>query len=316
MDFNDRHQRDIFFQVHSDLPREGPGSREATEQAFSFIELPDFPHILDIGCGPGAQTIDLAALAPTARIEAVDLWPASVKEARRRAADSGYTDRVTISQGDMKALSYTPESFDLVWCEGAAYIMGVAVALSEWRKFIKPGGYLAFTENVWLQHDVPEKVHHWWMSRYPDMSPPEACRTLAERAGYTVLGEFVLPETAWWPEYYLPMKARIEFLRTRYQGDAKALSVLDECMEEIDIYRAFSDYYSYAFFHSETGPEQENRPARKCRSVRKNIHIKNEFNSRFLSLSLDFFKFFFYNRLSLLSFTGISKLLQQGYKFH
>lgn len=248
MDFNDRHQRAIFFQVHSDLPREGPGSKEATEKAFSFVTLPDVPHVLDIGCGPGAQTMDLAALAPTAQIDAVDLWPASVEEAQRRAADSGYADRVTVSQGDMKALPYDTENFDLVWCEGAAYIMGVATALAEWRKFLKPGGYLAFTENVWLQPDPPDKVHHWWVSRYPEMGTAETCRAVAEHAGYEVLGEFVLPETAWWPEYYLPMQARIERLRVRYQDDAKALSVLDECMEEIDIYRAFSDYYSYAFF--------------------------------------------------------------------
>ena len=54
---------EIFFEIHKDLPREGPGDNESTQKAFSFLEdLPSNPYFLDIGCGPGMQTIQLAKL--------------------------------------------------------------------------------------------------------------------------------------------------------------------------------------------------------------------------------------------------------------
>ena len=74
MDPNDLRQRALFFEVHAGLPREGPGDRSSTARALDLARpLPAAPQVLDIACGPGAQTIDLAALLPQATITAVDL---------------------------------------------------------------------------------------------------------------------------------------------------------------------------------------------------------------------------------------------------
>jgi len=62
------------FTLHEGLPRQGPGSSECTRKAFSFLSgLPARPEILDIGCGAGMQTIELARLCPGCRITAVDI---------------------------------------------------------------------------------------------------------------------------------------------------------------------------------------------------------------------------------------------------
>ena len=55
------------------------------------------------------------------------------------------------SEGDMRQLDFEPASFDLIWCEGAAYIMGVEAALRAWRPLLKPGGRLALSEAAWLR---------------------------------------------------------------------------------------------------------------------------------------------------------------------
>ncbi|GHH99339.1 class I SAM-dependent methyltransferase [Neobacillus kokaensis] len=53
----------IFFELHKDIPREGPGDNESTRKAYQMIEkFVDKPSILDIGCGPGMQTLVLAAI--------------------------------------------------------------------------------------------------------------------------------------------------------------------------------------------------------------------------------------------------------------
>ena len=55
---------DIFWEIHSDLPREGPGDSTSTARAYAAAsDLPPQPKILDIGCGPGMQTLDLAKLS-------------------------------------------------------------------------------------------------------------------------------------------------------------------------------------------------------------------------------------------------------------
>ena len=61
-----------FWEVHSNLPREGPGDNESTKKAYLMLkDLPENPRILDIGCGPGMQTIELAKLSG-GQIVAVD----------------------------------------------------------------------------------------------------------------------------------------------------------------------------------------------------------------------------------------------------
>lgn len=74
------------FTMHEGLPREGPGSTACTKKMFSFLPgLPEYPAILDIGCGSGMQTIDIARLCPKARITAVDVYPAFLEEVKTNA---------------------------------------------------------------------------------------------------------------------------------------------------------------------------------------------------------------------------------------
>jgi ubiquinone/menaquinone biosynthesis C-methylase UbiE len=84
--------------------------------------LPQSVRVLDIVCGPGMQTLDLAELLPDATICTVDRHEPFVREANRRAAFCRLSDRVRAVLGDMKSLVFPPASFDLIWCEGAAYI--------------------------------------------------------------------------------------------------------------------------------------------------------------------------------------------------
>jgi SAM-dependent methyltransferase len=50
--------------------------------------------------------------------------------------------------GNMENLPFQEEEFDLIWSEGAIYNIGFERGLNEWRKFLKPGGYIAVSENT------------------------------------------------------------------------------------------------------------------------------------------------------------------------
>lgn len=55
--------KNIFYELHRDIPREGPRNRESTRKAYEYLNLPANPSILDVGCGPGDQTLELAKLS-------------------------------------------------------------------------------------------------------------------------------------------------------------------------------------------------------------------------------------------------------------
>src|SRR6267378_7009567 len=79
----------LFRELTEGLPRQGPGSSEATLRALGLTRgLPEHPKILDVGCGPGAQTIDLAR-ATNGEIVAVDIRQRFLDELTERARDEG-----------------------------------------------------------------------------------------------------------------------------------------------------------------------------------------------------------------------------------
>ncbi|MGA2478256.1 MAG: class I SAM-dependent methyltransferase [Spirochaetia bacterium] len=79
----------IFVEIHDGLPREGPGGDESTRIAWSCIRnIPERPRILDIGCGPGAQTVCLADISK-GEIHAIDNNAAFVDQLKKSMADRG-----------------------------------------------------------------------------------------------------------------------------------------------------------------------------------------------------------------------------------
>jgi SAM-dependent methyltransferase len=248
MDLTDPAQRRIFFEVHRELPREAPGSDASTGRALACIGATErVERVLDLACGPGMQTLALARGLPAAEIVALDLHAPFLAEVRRRARAANCADRVHPVCADLAAAPFRPATFDLLWCEGGAYLLGVAEALASWQPLLRPGGWIAFTEAVFLRDDLPSPVRSFWAD-YPGMQSVDGVRATARDAGLRLLCDFVLPASDWWDAYYAPMERRIAALRRQHAGDAAAGPVLDACQAEIDLYRTYPDCYGYAFF--------------------------------------------------------------------
>jgi ubiquinone/menaquinone biosynthesis C-methylase UbiE len=129
---------DIFFEIHSGLPREAPGDDASTARAFDFVHgLPPEPDVLDIGCGPGAQTLVLAGLT-RGRITAVDVHAPFLDDLRSRAKRPGVAGRIQAVRASMFSLPFVDASFNLVWSEGAIYLMGFDKGLAGWRRVLRP----------------------------------------------------------------------------------------------------------------------------------------------------------------------------------
>lgn len=72
--------------------------------------------------------------------------------------------------------------------------MGVDEALGAWRSLARLGGYLAFTELVWLTPDPPNEAAGFFAKEYSAMRYSDAVAAAIEAAGYTLLDRFVPPD--------------------------------------------------------------------------------------------------------------------------
>jgi ubiquinone/menaquinone biosynthesis C-methylase UbiE len=86
------------------------------KKMFSFLPgLPEKPEILDIGCGSGMQTIDIARLFPKGCITAVDVFPAFPEGLTKRVTAAGFSSIVMTVQASMDNLPFSPGSSDRIW---------------------------------------------------------------------------------------------------------------------------------------------------------------------------------------------------------
>jgi ubiquinone/menaquinone biosynthesis C-methylase UbiE len=239
----------FLFIMHEGLPRQGPGSTVCTQRMFSFLPgLPEIPKILDIGCGSGMQTIDLARLCPTACITAVDVYPAFLEEVNKRSIAAGFSDRIRTIRVSMDDLPCSPESFDLIWAEGSIFIIGVEQGITLWKKFLKPGDFLGFTEATWLTKSPSEKVRSFWRENYPGMKTVDEIKTITSQAGYTSITDFPLPASAWWVDYYIPLLIRLPAMEHQFRGKTRAEAIILLTRQEIELFEKYSTEYGYQFF--------------------------------------------------------------------
>jgi SAM-dependent methyltransferase len=245
---NDRLMQ-IMLDVHSGLPRQGPGDDESTLRALSFCtELPMQPAVLDVGCGPGMQTVALAR-GTDGTITAVDLFEQFLDDLRDKATEAGVRERIQIMRADMADLPFGKDSFDLIWSEGAAYIMGVPEAFNHWKEFLRPQGYIAITEISWLvpEADVPQPAFDFFHGEYPAISDVPGNLARIRACGYEIVDHFTLPDESWWTDYYTPLSERLEIAREKYRGDTTAQSLLDDTTEELRVRREYGDSFGYEF---------------------------------------------------------------------
>lgn len=238
---------DLFMSIHTGNPREAPGSTEATKRAFEACEgLPAEPRILDIGCGPGAQTLELAELCGGS-IVAIDLHQPYLDRLDAEARGRGVADRITPMRADMSRLDFAPGAFDLVWSEGAIYNMGFRAGLESWRALLADGGCLSVSEATWLTEDPPAEARAFWSEGYPAMQGMDDNLRTIRDAGYDLLEHFTLPAECW-HDYYAHLESRMAELDREHAADADWTNVIAAERQEIDLYRRFGDAYGYVFY--------------------------------------------------------------------
>jgi ubiquinone/menaquinone biosynthesis C-methylase UbiE len=243
----------LFFELFDGLPRQGPGDEGSTLRALGLVpRLQPGMRVLDLGCGTGSQTRVLARQTG-ARIVAIDSHAPFVDELSRQARALGLHDLIDARVGDMRALHLPPASFDLIWSEGAIFVVGFEAGLREWRRWLRPCGHLAVTEVCWTKPDPPPDCAAFWAEEYPDIRDVTDRLIVIEGCGYQLVDHFTLPPSSWWDEYYRPLQGNIATFRERHRDERDAQDLADRVQREVDVWHRCAEHYGYEFFVMRAG---------------------------------------------------------------
>lgn len=175
---------------HESVLRSHRGRTAANSAAYLLPLLRPGLDLLDVGCGPGTITHELAALVGPGRVRGIDVVEAPLVEAR--AAGDG----VEFALGDVYALADPDDRFDVVHAHQVLqHLTDPVAALREMRRVTRPGGVVAVRDAdyagfTWYPHD--QRLDDWLalyrrVARGNDAEPDAGRRLLAwaRAAGFT-----------------------------------------------------------------------------------------------------------------------------------
>ncbi|MET8405307.1 methyltransferase domain-containing protein [Streptomyces sp900116325] len=200
---------------HESVLRSHRWRTAANSATYLIGELRPGMAVLDVGCGSGTITADLAALVAPGRVTAVDTSREILDRAAEVAAERGL-DNIEFTTADVHGLDFPDDSFDVVHAHQVLQHVGDPVqALREMRRVCRPGGIVAARDSdyaamAWYP-EVP--VMDAWLELYRRVArtnggEPDAGRRLlswARQAGFTDITPsaaawcFATPENrVWW----------------------------------------------------------------------------------------------------------------------
>jgi len=165
-----------------------PGGAELTARLGGALGVGTGNVIVDVASGPGTSAAQLA-LQTGCDVIGVDLAPASVAAATRRAAKAGLSDGVRFLEGDAEALPLDDESADGVLCECALCTFpDKPTAVSEIARVLRPGARVALSDITAVPDELPPPLTslHAWVACIADARPLDQLATLLEDGGLVV----------------------------------------------------------------------------------------------------------------------------------
>jgi SAM-dependent methyltransferase len=169
---------------------------EHTRKAYDLLPALNRPRILDIGCGQGAPTLELASLSG-GEVVGIDIDEKALSRLQERIEESCLSGRVKARRCSFLNSGFAAESFDVLWEEGVLHLLDPARSVAECRRLLRPGGFLVMHETIeWF-----EKVR----KKFP-------------RHGFALVARHLLPRHLWWTDYGAPLEARIREFRETHRA--------------------------------------------------------------------------------------------------
>lgn len=225
---------------------------------FLLPQLAPAQRVLDVGCGPGTITADLARRVFPGEVVGVDVSDEVIAAAARdfpATADA----RVSFAVGDVYSLDHDDASFDVVYAHQVLQHLSEPVtALREMRRVLRPGGLVAVRDSdygafVWTPED-PRLDR--WLAVYHELTRRNAAEADAGRylhrwvkeAGFADLvvssstWTFQAPDDrAWWGGLWADRVRGSEYARQALEYGLTTRTELDDIADAFRAWAADDD---------------------------------------------------------------------------
>lgn len=171
---------------------------EHSRRAYRLLPPLDRPRILDIGCGQGLQTMELARLNE-GEVIGIDIDEAALTRLRQRIDHSDLDSRVKALHVSLFDNEFDESSFDLLWEEGVLHLLDASGSLQECRRLLKPDGYLVMHETILCFESIREKL---------------------SRFGFEHMDSHMLPRHFWWTDYGALLEERIRAFKQTHADES------------------------------------------------------------------------------------------------
>ncbi len=195
-------------------------------RAFQQIPPRTKPRILDIGCGSGVPTLELAHLSG-GEVTGIDIDADALQRLSEKVQGVELGDRVHIVHGSLKTMDFPVASFDILWAEGSIYVIGFKQGLRAWKAFLKPGGYLVVHDAV---ENLDQKKRH------------------ITTCGYQLKDHFILGHEVWWNNYYESLDKAVQQIRQHNPTEPELVTALERAEREIQGYHEHPERYRSVYF--------------------------------------------------------------------
>jgi SAM-dependent methyltransferase len=197
-----------------------------TRKAFGMLPSMNEPRILDIGCGSGIPTLELATLSG-GEVIGIDIDQSALDKFARTIKQRGLNKRVKAIKSSIFDMDFPEGTFDIIWSEGSIYAIGFERGLKEWKRFLKPGGFMIIHDE---QGNINEKLEQ------------------ISNCGYQLLRSFLLSEDVWRNEYFIPLDKLIAETQINKDNDIEILEALRVARDEINMFNNNPRRNSSIFF--------------------------------------------------------------------
>jgi SAM-dependent methyltransferase len=134
---------------------------------YEHIRYPSRAHIVEVGCGVGAQTKILLRRNPHLRVDGIDISPKQLGAARKHLASELKQKRVRFRQGDASKLPYETSAFDGAFiCWFLEHVPEPVKVLKDTHRVLKPGALIYATEvmnsSLFVEPYSPALLTYWF----------------------------------------------------------------------------------------------------------------------------------------------------------
>ncbi|MBN2046070.1 MAG: class I SAM-dependent methyltransferase [Anaerolineales bacterium] len=137
------------------------GGVAATELLVDLCRINQDSYVLDVGCGAGVTACFLASKTGC-KVMGIDIHPGMVEKSRQRVEREQLVDQVEFRVADVQKLPFSDDTFDAVISESVtAFPKDKALAVREYVRVTKPGGYIGLNESTWLKYPPTQAMIEW-----------------------------------------------------------------------------------------------------------------------------------------------------------